>query len=149
MATIEAPALDAPFAPDVERRVQELLSRPYRMVVQGDSGEGYLAFVPELPGCMTAGDTPEEAMALLRDAMRGWFGTRLEQGLEIADPLPPAEPVKAWKQSGRFLFRMPKSVHQELLDRAEAEGVSVNHLLLSYVSRGLGGAAEIAIKSRP
>lgn len=49
--------------------VEELLRRPYRMVIRGTPEEGYLAEAPELPGCITAGETPEEALALLRDAM--------------------------------------------------------------------------------
>ncbi|MBI3971449.1 MAG: toxin-antitoxin system HicB family antitoxin [Chloroflexi bacterium] len=40
--------------------------------------------------------------------------------------------------SGRLMVRLPKSVHRELAERAEEEGISINQLVLSYVSRGLG-----------
>jgi hypothetical protein len=40
--------------------------------------------------------------------------------------------------TGRLTFRVPKSVHRELVDRAKAEGISLSQLLLTYVSRGLG-----------
>ena len=40
--------------------------------------------------------------------------------------------------NGRLLLRLPLSVHQELTERAKDEGVSVNQLVLHYVSRGLG-----------
>jgi predicted HicB family RNase H-like nuclease len=40
--------------------------------------------------------------------------------------------------SGRLVVRFPKSVHRELAQRAELEGVSLNQLILAYVSRGLG-----------
>lgn len=64
--------------------VAELLRRPYRMVIRGTLVEGYLAEAPELSGCITAGETPEEALALLRDAMALW----LESALAHGDPVP-------------------------------------------------------------
>jgi predicted RNase H-like HicB family nuclease len=81
-------APDAPVDPAVERRVQALLRRPYQMVIRGDPDEGYLAEAPELPNCFTAGETPEEALALLRDAMAGWFTVAVEHGLPVPDPAP-------------------------------------------------------------
>ena len=45
---------------------------------------GYIVSAPELPGCMTEGDTFEEAMAMIEDAMQGW----LEVALEHVDPVP-------------------------------------------------------------
>jgi antitoxin HicB len=71
---------------DTEARIRELLDRPYRMVVRGDPTEGYLAEAPELPGCISAGETPIEAIEMLRDAMAGWFEEMLESGLEIPEP---------------------------------------------------------------
>jgi HicB family len=40
--------------------------------------------------------------------------------------------------SGRLVVRFPKSMHRELARRATEEGVSLNQLILSYVSRCLG-----------
>jgi len=45
---------------DLEVQVQELLRRPYHRVITGEPVEGYLGEVPELPGCLTAGDTPKK-----------------------------------------------------------------------------------------
>jgi antitoxin HicB len=117
---------------EIDVRVRALLARPYRMVVQGDPEEGYLAEAPELRGCFTAGDTPEEAMELLRDAMAGWFDVRLREGL----PIPEAEPVP--EHSGKFMVRLPKSLHAELARRAEREGVSLNALVTTYLAREAG-----------
>lgn len=69
-----------------ERLVQEIVARPYRKVISGDDLEGYLAEAPELPGCVTAGDTIEEALAMLRDAMEGWVECALLAGEPIPDP---------------------------------------------------------------
>ena len=57
---------------DRERLIQEIVARPYRKVISGDDIEGYFAEAPELPGCVTAGATVEEALEMLRDAMEGW-----------------------------------------------------------------------------
>ena len=55
----------APVAPEIEAQVQEILKRPYRKVISGDADEGFLIQVPDLPGCMTAGETMEEAVTML------------------------------------------------------------------------------------
>ena len=71
---------------ELERRIQEIVARPYRKVISGDDVEGYLAEAPELPGCVTAGESVEEAERLLRDAMEGWVVCVLVAGEEIPEP---------------------------------------------------------------
>ena len=71
-----------------ERLVQQIVSRPYRKVISGDDTEGYLAEAPELPGCVTAGVTVEEALEMLRDAMEGWVECALLAGELIPEPTP-------------------------------------------------------------
>ena len=44
---------------------------------------GYLVSVPALPGLVTEGDTPEEARAMVKDAIRGYIESLLRQGEEI------------------------------------------------------------------
>lgn len=46
--------------------------------------DGCTATVPELPGCITFGETPEEAMENLRDAVEAWVLTAIRFG----DPVP-------------------------------------------------------------
>jgi antitoxin HicB len=48
--------------------------------------DGWAAIMPELPGCVAAGDTPEEALALLADAKEGWFISCLKHGDAIPEP---------------------------------------------------------------
>ena len=38
-----------------------------------EDGGGYLATVPDLPGCMSDGETPEEALQNVRDAIASWI----------------------------------------------------------------------------
>lgn len=36
-------------------------------------GTGYVAYVPALPGCVTQGDSVQNALAMAEDAIRGWL----------------------------------------------------------------------------
>ena len=45
---------------------------------------GYIVSVPELPGCVTEGDSFEEAWNMIQDAMQGWLHVAAEHG----DPIP-------------------------------------------------------------
>jgi len=55
----------------------------FSVVIERDA-EGYYAFCPELQGCYTQGDTYEEALANIKDAIRLHVEDRLESGEEIA-----------------------------------------------------------------
>jgi len=71
---------------EAEARAEEILRRPYRMVIRGTVEDGFLAEAPELPGCYSAGDTEADALEMLRDAMRGWISTRLLDSLPVPEP---------------------------------------------------------------
>jgi antitoxin HicB len=118
--------------PSIEARVQELLRRPYRKVITGDTEAGFVAEAPELPGCITEGDTETEALDMLRDAMAGWFESVLARGLPVLDPSPPDPPVR-----GDLLVRLPEPLHRRLVDKAEAEGVSTDQLAVTLLSKAL------------
>jgi len=77
---------------NVEAQVQAILRRPYHRVISGEPEEGYLREVLELPGCLTAGATPEEALQNLDEAMALWIESALAHGDPI--PEPAAGPVR-------------------------------------------------------
>jgi antitoxin HicB len=54
-----------------------------------DEGGGYLATVPDLPGCMSDGETPEEALKNVQDAITSWIETAKEWKMDIPQPSPP------------------------------------------------------------
>lgn len=58
--------------------------RSYRfsVIIERDQ-EGYFAFCPELQGCYTQGETYEEALSNIKDAIRLHVLDRLESGEEI------------------------------------------------------------------
>ena len=105
---------------------------PYNYIVQpikDESGEYFYAKVLELDGCQSTGDTFEEAYENLKEAMEGWIEAKLEGGFEV--PLP----VGYDDFSGKFIVRIPKSLHYKLSVEAEQEGVSLNQYALYKLSR--------------
>ncbi|GLS17169.1 HicB family protein [Labrys miyagiensis] len=51
-----------------------------------EDGGGFVAIVPDLPGCMSDGETPEEAIANVKDAIVVWIETAREMGRPIPGP---------------------------------------------------------------
>jgi predicted RNase H-like HicB family nuclease len=52
-------------------------------------GGGYLAIVPDLPGCMSDADTPEEALRNVQEAIESWIESAKEWKQDIPKPTPP------------------------------------------------------------
>jgi predicted RNase H-like HicB family nuclease len=55
-----------------------------------DEGGGWLAEVPELPGCMSDGDTPQQAVEHVMDAIGCWIEAAEEDGRPVPQPQPAA-----------------------------------------------------------
>jgi antitoxin HicB len=65
----------------MEKTFDCYMNLPYTIELQHDPEEGWFVKVRELRGCMSQGDTPEEALAMIQEAMELW----LEVALEAAD----------------------------------------------------------------
>lgn len=66
---------------DVEL-LDEYLARPYRLEIIPDTAEGgYIAFYPDLPGCITCGETMENAEQNAQDAKKEWLQAAIENGI--------------------------------------------------------------------
>ncbi len=94
-------------------------------------GGGYAITFPDLPGCMSDGNTVDEAIAQGREAFLAWMESVIADGKPIPEPHGVADPAK-------FLLRLPRTLHGRLASRASAEGVSLNSLVQTYVAEGLG-----------
>ncbi len=53
-------------------------------------GGGFLATVPDLPGCMSDGDTPEEAISNVQDAISVWIEAANDLGRPVPAPSRPS-----------------------------------------------------------
>ncbi|MBN2003940.1 MAG: type II toxin-antitoxin system HicB family antitoxin [Anaerolineae bacterium] len=112
---------------------------PYRIEVYKEADEnGYTAAIPELPGCLTYADTPDELFEMVEDAKRAWLETALEDG----DYIPEPAPTELEEYSGRFLVRLPKTLHSQLANRATREGTSLNQLVVMMLSESMGRWTE-------
>lgn len=95
-----------------------------------EDGAGYLIEYPDLPGCISDGETPEEAIANGRDAVKSYLASCRKYGDEVPKP--------GRLASGQWRQRVPKSLHSRLVTRAEQEGVSLNALVTAMIAEGLG-----------
>jgi antitoxin HicB len=96
-----------------------------------DEGGGFLVTFPDLPGCMADGETTDDAIAEAKDAFKCWMEAQKEWGREYPKPM-------ASGTSGKFVQRLPKSLHAKLVRRAKQEGVSLNTLVLAFIAEGIG-----------
>lgn len=111
--------------------------------IDGDTDEvEWAAEFPDLPGCVGAGDTVEEAVAMATDAKKAWLVAALEDGRSI--PVPSS--LYESEYSGKFTLRIPKTLHRELALQAEEEGVSLNQLILYLISKGISGGQVSAAR---
>jgi antitoxin HicB len=118
------------------RTLAEYLDLPYRISlihdVDDEGNAGWVAEVTELPGCLSQGSTPDEAVERVREAMGDWISAALKEGQSIP------EPREARSHSGRFVLRLPRTLHAELAREAEYEGVSLNAFATAALASAVG-----------
>ena len=101
--------------------------------LSSEEGGGYLVSFPDFAECISDGETVDEAIANGRDALKATIALLKAKKL----PVPAAN--GGGVASGKFVARVPKTVHAQLATRARAEGVSLNALVLTFIAQGLGG----------
>ena len=112
------------------KTINEYMSLPYRVEIVPDTDEGgFVASYPELPGCISVGETVEEAVANVNDAKKEWLTAAIESGVEIA------EPDALVEYSGQFKLRLPKSLHRSLAEHSKKEGISMNQYCIYLLSQ--------------
>lgn len=90
------------------------MKRPYPAILHTDDGTSYGVTIPDLPGCFTSGDTLDQALAAVQEAVEAY--------LFDADAAPQASPAT------------------DVLGMAEAEGglLAIVEVDLSFLDRNLG-----------
>lgn len=91
-------------------------------------GPGWVVEFPDLPDCIGVGKTVEDAINSARGIVAAW----LEDAKEFDIPIPKPS------ASGKWVQRVAKTTHLRLVETAKREGVSLNTLVLSFISEGLG-----------
>lgn len=113
----------------MKQTVSDYINLPYTIEVIPDENCFFIK-VKELEGCISQGDTIEEAFIMIKDALSSWLEVAIEEGDEI--PLP--ESMQEYKHSGKMSLRMPKSLHKKVAKEAKKEGVSLNSYIVTCIA---------------
>ena len=94
--------------------------------------------MPDIPGVM--GDGPTEAAAIKdgREAFLATVSALMDMGREVPVPTLTAQDFAPLSASGKFVARVPRSMHLQLAARAKTEGVSLNTLVITLIAEGMG-----------
>ena len=123
------------------KTLNDYMKMSYRMEIVEDKDEGgYVVSYPDLPGCITCGETIEAAVANAVDAIeaavanavdakKAWIEAALEEGIEIH------EPDNLEDYSGQFKLRIPRSLHRSLAEHSKREGISMNQYCVYLLSK--------------
>lgn len=112
--------------------IKDYMQLPYTKLVQeinDESGHYFYGKILELEGCQSTGDNLEELFESLNEAMEGYLEIKLEKGLPI-----PA-PDTSDDYSGKFVVRIPRSLHKRLAIEAKNEDVSLNQYVAYKLAR--------------
>ena len=109
-------------------------------VFWSDEDRGFIAEVPDLPGCSAFGADEAEAVREAQDAIAAWIEAAKAAKREVPEPSK-VEPLTAY--SGKFLVRIGRELHQRLTRDAQNDGLSLNQ----YVLKVLSGSPRTQAKS--
>jgi antitoxin HicB len=94
-----------------------------------EEGGGFLVEYPDIAGCMSDGETIEEAVKNGREALRDCIAVFRESGRKV--PKPGIEPAQ-WRQ------RLPRTLYSKLTLEAKNEGVSINSFVTAIIAEAIG-----------
>ena len=112
------------------KNIDYYMALPYKMEIVEDKDEGgFVVSYPDLPGCITCGETIETAISNANDAKKAWIEAALESVIELQ------EPNNLEEYSGQFKLRIPRSLHRSLAEHSKKEGISMNQYCVYLLSR--------------
>ena len=104
------------------------LDLQYPFSVTPDPDGGFFISFPDLPGCITQVNQPDEIGPAAEEIRTLWIETAYEHGNDV--PLPQG----GVEYSGKFVVRVPRHMHQRLAESAALDGVSLNQYVVSLLS---------------
>ena len=108
------------------------MNLPYTRIIRkivDESGEYYIGEILEISEARTVADTLGKLEERFDEVLRLSIRVRMEDGESIPEPIPDD------KYSGKFVLRIPKSLHRELSIAAEEEGISLNQYAMYKLSK--------------
>ncbi|SHF15107.1 type II toxin-antitoxin system HicB family antitoxin [Clostridium fallax] len=117
-------------------RINKIKGNDYKVeLIQNTDEGGYLAYISQLD-CWGDGENPEEAYNDVVQVADDIIKMAIEDNIKI--PVPNNKIVEEEKCSGKLSLRIPKTLHAELIKRADKESCSINQLMNMYLSMGIG-----------
>ena len=115
------------------RNLDYYRSLPYGITLRKDEEGDWVARIEELPGCTAHGGTQAEALEKLEEVKTAW----IEDAIESGDVIPEPRAIEELP-SGKWLQRVPRSLHKSLTDMAKTEGVSLNQFVTTILAEAVG-----------
>lgn len=111
---------------------KEILKRPYTRLIVPDDDGSYRGEILEFPGCIATGETAEEALRALHEVALSWLESTMSLGRAIPEPAHKSD------YSGKFVLRLPKSLHRKASIAAERDGSSLNSFIVTSIAEQIG-----------
>ncbi len=113
--------------------MRDLSQYPFEIrALSDEEGGGFLISFTDFSECISDGETVEEAIENGLDALQETIAALESMNLTVP------EPGSGGGYSGKFMQRVPKSLHARLALRAKQEGVSMNSLVTTILAESLG-----------
>ena len=111
------------------KMLNDYMAMSYQIEIVEDKDEGgFVVSYPDLPGCITCGETVGSAVANALDAKRAWLEAAIEDEIDIH------EPDNLENYLGQFKLRIPCSLHRLLEEHFKREGISMNQYCVYLLS---------------
>ena len=123
--------------------LKDYLKLPYTVILRPDEDGVWIARIEELEGCIAHGSTQPEALSVIEEMKAAW----IEDALEAGDPIPKPGQDEILP-SGKWLQRVPRSLHKKLAQLAKTEQVSLNQLVTSILAEAVGRKSQAERISR-
>lgn len=111
-----------------KRSLEFYLNLNYPITMYPEEEGGFTVEITDLPGCLSQGETVEEAFEMIAEARELW----LETAYEFGEPIPLPRTMATY--SGKTMLRMPTYLHERLAENAKREGTSLNQYIVSLLS---------------
>ena len=113
------------------------LNLPYTYIIEWSDVDGcFLGSIVELERNMTCGQTREEVLSNLKDALASYITTSLDNAMGIPEPL------KMEDFKGSITYRTSRERHYRLAKQAKLYGKSINAFIDEAIGEKLKEAAQ-------
>jgi predicted RNase H-like HicB family nuclease len=115
-----------------EKNLDYYLNLPYTYIIEWSDVDGcFLGSIVELERNMTCGQTREEVLANLKEALASYVATSFDNNMEIPEPL------KIDDFKGNITYRTSKERHYKLAKQAKLYGKSINAFIDEAINEKL------------